>query len=136
MLVRYLGIEGTASTNFNDVSEGKYYYNFVGLAKENGLINGYSDNTFKPEEKITRQDAMVMIANVLENYLNSKVNKDTSILGNFKDSDLISSYARESVAVLVNKGIIVGNDGKLNPSANITRAEVSVIIYKLINLIN
>ena len=63
MLVRALGIDSTSTANFSDVDSSKYYAKAIATAKAYGIVNGYNDNTFKPENYITRQDMMVMVAN-------------------------------------------------------------------------
>lgn len=135
MIVKLLGLENEEySQNFSDVSDNKYYASYVGIAKKYGIVKG-NDNKFNPEKSITRQDTMVIINNVLE-MLNIKVDKNKDILKEFKDYLEISSYALNSVAALVNLGIVLGdNNQNINPKADITRAEISVIIYKLHDLL-
>jgi len=53
----------------------------------------------------------------------------------FADKDTISEYARTAMASMVSAGIIQGNDGKVNPLGNATRAEVAVMCARLVNLI-
>lgn len=55
MLVRALGIDSTSTANFSDVDSSKYYAKAIATAKAYGIVNGYNDNTFKPENYITRQ---------------------------------------------------------------------------------
>ncbi|MDE6182392.1 MAG: S-layer homology domain-containing protein [Eubacteriales bacterium] len=134
MLVRLLGINETFSENFSDVAPNAYYANAVGIAREYGIITGSTDGKFNPNANISRQDTMVMIARILQN-LGISVNNDTSVLAQFSDSANISQYALESTAILVNAGIINGNDGKINPKAPITRAEIAVVMNKLYSII-
>ena len=67
--------------------------------------------------------------------LNLNVNTDTSVLNQFSDVNSVSSYATESVAILVNSGIISGNNGKLNPISPVTRAEMATIMSKLYDVL-
>jgi len=57
----------------------------------------------------------------------------TDNLDQFTDKDQISGYAKESASVLVSYGLIEGNNGKINPLSNTTRAESSVFLYKIYN---
>lgn len=134
MLIKLLGLQGEATSNFNDVNPAAYYSNYVGLAKEYGIVNG-SNGNFNPESTISRQDTMVMIAQILDK-LYDRANKDTSVLANFKDSTNISNYAKESVATLINAGIITGNNGYIKAKDNVSRAEMATIISKVYDLLS
>lgn len=135
MFTKLLGLEnqGVSGNNFTDVSKDKYYAKYLLVAKEFGLINGYSDGSFKPENTISRQDVMVLAVNVLKS-LGFELNTNTSVLNKFSDANKISAYAKENVAILVNAGIISGSNGKINPTADITRAEMSVIVSRIYDL--
>ena len=134
MLVNVLGIDGTASDNFSDVEAGKYYYNYVGLAKEAGIVNGYGNNIFKPENLCTRAELMVMVANALK-ATGIDISADEAALSRFNDADEIPAWAAPYVAYLVSAGIVNGSNGKLNPNVDITRAEVAVIIYNVLDVV-
>ncbi len=132
MLAKLVGLEGTASSNFDDVLPDKYYYNYVGLAKEAGLVNGYGDGKFGPEKFCTRAELMVMVANALK-VLGMDITADESVLAQFSDEADIPVWARPYVAFLVENGIVNGSNGKINPNVNITRAEVAVIMFNVVN---
>ncbi|HEX9062622.1 MAG TPA: heparin/heparin-sulfate lyase HepB [Clostridia bacterium] len=120
---------------FSDVSGGSWYYEYVASAYSNGIISGRPDNTFSPEESITRQDAAVMLSNFLTKYrsVGLATNDDIKSI-TFYDSKEIAEYARNPVALAVKHGIIKGKPGNLlDPGGKITRAECAVIIYRLIN---
>ena len=56
--------------NFTDVSKDKWYYKYVVVAVNYGYINGYEDNTFRPDEKVTYEQASKMFMKALgHNYL-------------------------------------------------------------------
>lgn len=50
---------------FKDVPTSDYGYKHIKMLKEYGIVNGYSDGTFRPDDKITRRDVAIMIANAL-----------------------------------------------------------------------
>ncbi len=66
MIIDVMGINKKASSNFDDVSKGKYYENALGLAKEMGIIKAVYANYFKPEEVLTGEFAIKTIKNVLD----------------------------------------------------------------------
>lgn len=133
MLVNLLGLQPEANNRFTDVNSTAYYAPYVGTASTYGIVNG-SNGMFNPEGIISRQDTMVMISQILKS-LDLNVNADTSVLNQFSDVNSISSYATESVSVLVNSGIISGNNGKLNPTSPVTRAEMATIMSKLYDVL-
>lgn len=130
-----LGLKGEAKVTFTDVKADKYYANSVALMTEAGYVAGMANNSFKPEDHISRQDAMCIMARVLEKH--GKLNEGNSVvLNQFKDAANISDYAKANVAALVELGIITGVDSKINPKANITRAEVCVMLERVYDLLN
>lgn len=133
MLVNLLGLTPEANNKFADVNASAYYAPYVGTASTYGIVNG-SNGMFNPQGVISRQDTMVMIAQILKG-LNLNVNADTTSLSQFGDASKVSAYANESVAILVNSGIISGNNGKLNPTAPVTRAEMATIMSKLYDVL-
>ena len=64
MLVRELYPNETSSTKlpFSDVDSNSFYYNAIAVAVDNGLFNGYADNTFKPQNPITRAETAKILA--------------------------------------------------------------------------
>ena len=133
MLVNVFGIDGTATDNFDDVQAGKYYYNYIGLAKEAGIVNGYGNGKFGPENLCTRAELMVMVANALKT-LGNDITADESVLDRFSDADEIPAWAKPFVAYLVSTGIVNGSNGKINANNEITRAEVAVIMFNVVDL--
>ena len=133
MLVNLLGLTPEANNKFADVNASAYYAPYVGTASNYGIVNG-SNGMFNPQGVISRQDTMVMIAQILKG-LDLNVNADTTALKQFGDANKVSAYANESVAILVNSGIISGNNGKLNPTAPVTRAEMATIMSKLYDVL-
>ena len=133
MLVNLLGLQPEANSRFADVASTAYYAPYVGTASTYGIVNG-SNGMFNPENTISRQDTMVMMAQILK-ALDLNVNTDISVLNQFSDVNSVSSYATESVAILVNSGIISGNNGRLNPTSPVTRAEMATIMSKLYDVL-
>ena len=51
----------------------------------------------------------------------------------FFGMDAVASYAKEAVEALTGAGLIAGSNGKINPKANTTRAEVAVVLDRILN---
>lgn len=135
LIVRMLKLKADFTDNFADVKMDKYYYNEIGIAKSLGLTTGVGDNKFEPEALITRQDAFTIAYRIMKTKgLIKQI--DTSALNGILDISEISEYAKESLGALVSNGLVKGNDNKINPLGNATRAEVAVFIYRLDEIIN
>lgn len=55
-----------ANTNFSDVRAGSWYEDYVAYAQENGIVNGYTDGTFRPHQNITRAEIVKIIVKVMK----------------------------------------------------------------------
>ena len=72
--------------NFKDVKTTNWFYNDLLIAMKAGYINGYEDNTFRPNEPISREEACKILATVMGIKGDGKLN--------FKDNDSIANYNR------------------------------------------
>ena len=136
LLLRVLGKTTEFTENFNDVYEGSYYYNEIGMAKALGFASGVGDNNFDPEAAVKRQDMATLAYRVLsrEGLLTSIPN--TAVLNGFADKDSIDFYAREAIAACVDAGLMSGyGDGTINPQGNASRIEVALFIYRISNML-
>ena len=134
MLVKTFGLTGPATDNFDDVEAGKYYADALAIAKTAGIATGYGDGNFGPEKTITRQDMMVLVAKALE-FAGIELDTDTAVLDSFADADKIADYAKPYVAALANNGFATGTDNGIEPTALITRAQMSVLVAKVYDVV-
>lgn len=126
MLDRAFDAAEVKEVTFKDVTEGWYVEEVLSAAGK-GLFVGYPDDTFCPENAITRQEAMIAISRLL------KVEGEAADLKDFKDADAVGSWAVTAVAGVVKAGVIEGYpDGSLRPTQDITRAEFAKIMYKVL----
>lgn len=138
IVVKGLGLmrPGTGKDIFRDVTKNDWYFDAVSIAYEYDIIGGYGNGTFGPEDKITREQAMTMTARAMKLTglkADFKANEVEKLLEGFKDVGNSADYVRESVASCIKTGIITGREGNMvAPESNITRAEVAVIIKRLL----
>ena len=112
--------------NFDDVEEGLWYSEAVRWAASEGIVTGYSDTVFAPDDTVTREQ----LATILCRYSDGKA---TGELSSFADGDTVSDWARDAMSWAVGEGLITGKDGnRLDPSGTASRAEVAVILYRLL----
>lgn len=124
----------TETKDFKDVPSGKWYSGYVGWAVKNGVVHGYEDGTFKPEDNLTRQEMAVAVANFVDVF-GYNLTKEGGMF-EFEDQDTVGSWAVDSLGVLRDTGVIQGDDyGCFNPKNNITRAEAATVMMKLKNAI-
>ena len=126
MLVLGLGLDGTSTVSFNDVSSSAWYAQYVNIAAANGLINGDENGRFNPNVPVSRQDAAVMMYRAIGKT--SKTDK-----AYFVDYSEISWYAQDAVDYMCANGVINGiGNGIFAPHKNLTRAQSAKMIYGLL----
>lgn len=113
---------------FSDIPGNLWCAEYVQAAYENGWVNGVSENSFAPDEAITRQDAAAIVYRVMHSR---NISFDMSQVQKFSDSNDISDYALVAVNELSSGGIIKGADGRFLPKNNITRAEACAICFRV-----
>jgi len=133
ILYRYAGspdVSGLANP-FNDLKVGSWYYDAVIWAAVNGIVSGYGDGKFGPDDNITREQ----LAAILSNYAD-KAELSLSSLRDytgFSDDAAIGGYAKQAVEHLYMAGIIDGKpDGSFDPKGSATRAEVATMLMRFI----
>lgn len=120
---------------FADVAENAWYKDAVGWAAATGVVVGYSETAFGPDDSITRQQLAVMIARYARLLgLDTAAGKD--VLNRYADAAVADDWALDSLAWCVDKGIVKGRGGDvLDPTAAVTRAEAAVMLDRMIGLI-
>ena len=128
VLYRIAGEPETDGTHgFTDVANGTWYSDAIAWAAQNGVVNGIGNNKFDPDGYVTREQ----IATILFRYMKFEPVAEDK-LGAFPDADKVSSYAVEALNWAVAEGLINGSDGKLLPNDTATRAQVAVILMRLL----
>lgn len=138
IIVKGLGLmrPGSGKDVFKDVAKGSWYYDAAAIAYEYGIIDGYEDGTFGPTAKITREQVMTMTARAMKlTGLKAELTESEAdkLLSGFEDAGYAADYAKHSMASCLKTGIITGRDSHtVAPKSNITRAEVAVIVKRLL----
>lgn len=118
---------------FTDVAQDAYYANAVAWANANGIVEGYSESEFAPDEKITREQmAAIMYRYVKYKGADTSIGENTNILS-YDDFDKISEYAIPAMQWSAGSGVMVGRtDTTLNPLETTTRAETAAVLNRII----
>ncbi len=129
ILYKLAGSPESGLSDFTDVPAGQYYSGAAAWAAANGIISGYGDGRFGPNDPITREQ----LAMILRSYarLNGRDVSAQTDLSVFADAGLISGYAREAVSWACAQGLISGTSSvTLTPAGTATRAQAAVILQK------
>ncbi len=116
------------NNTFRDVDDSKWYGDAVTWAQNVGLVAGYTDGTFRPDQAVTKEE-MTAILKQFANLAGKNTNNyNISSINSYGDVNDASNYARESLAWAKENGIINPTGNSLNPKAELTRAELAVAL--------
>jgi N-acetylmuramoyl-L-alanine amidase len=126
MLGKALGLDGTKrATSFTDVGAGSTASGYIQSAADEGIINGFSDSTYRPYDPITRGQMAYLLQNGFGLTEKSNVN--------FTDIAQ-SGPLYDAVNMIATAGLTVGyGDGSFGPADNVTRQEFAVFLARGLN---
>lgn len=115
--------------NFTDVDGGAYYAEAVRWAASEKIVEGTTAETFAPDAAVTRAQMVTML------YRFAKARgMDTTQGGmairEFDDFDAVPAYALEAMDWAVNAGVLKGDNNRLLPQDNCTRAQIVTMLYR------
>ena len=123
ILYRVSGDKAPHSHPFTDVPSGRWFSDAIAWAYESGVVNGTSDDTFSPDDNVTREQAAAML------YRFAGRPTASGDVTAFNDAAKISGYAVEPLRWAVGEGIINGkSEYTLDPLGTATRAEIAKIM--------
>ena len=130
LLVRAFKLSSENTENFSDVKASDYFASELAIARNEGLVGGIGDNKYAPYNNITRQDMMVIVYRALKS-MDKLVGVDI-IRPENEDFEDVADYAKEAVSVLIGAGLVNGKNGEIAPTDFTTRAEVAVLIKRIL----
>ncbi|WP_270164520.1 S-layer homology domain-containing protein [Paenibacillus sp. SYP-B4298] len=121
------GGETAPNTVFSDAGQ-HWASAAIAQAAARGIVNGYQDGSFRPNETATRAEFVTMLARAFSLEQSSSAVK-------LKDAEQIPTWARGSVAQAMELGIITGYaDQTFRPSGTISRVELAVMVVRALGL--
>ncbi len=131
ILYRLEGSPSVSAGSFSDVADGQWYTGGVAWASANGIVAGYGNGLFGPDDNITREQLAV----ILYNYAKYKGYNITPAKGldGFIDSGRVSSWAKTAMEWAVGCNLLFGKgNNTLAPADSATRSEMAAIIQRFI----
>ncbi|MRN54729.1 chitobiase/beta-hexosaminidase C-terminal domain-containing protein [Paenibacillus monticola] len=124
MLVKALGLTFEGNSSFKDTKV-HWATEAIATLKASGIIKGYLDGTFKPNQSISRAEIVVMLSKVM----------NITLVKSDKFKDVSGNWAEHEINTLSKMGIVKGGtDGSFKPSASATRYESILMILRMLNV--
>ena len=136
MLVKVLGhdnLDVRVENPYTDINGDTENFSAIMKSEELGLVYGYPDKTFKPENKMIKAEVTSVMSHITKNIMT-----DEDVLADFSDVEEIPAWAKRAYEKAVRLGLYVNYpDGlKFEPKREITRAETAVLLAKLSKALN
>lgn len=129
-----------AGRDFKDVDKSKWYHEYIQIAFKHGIIEGRDEETFSPDDLITRQEMAVMAARIMELMNKAEILlplQVKEIIESYDDGAQVADWAETEMVLAIKNKIIRGKgENRLAPEDNATRAEAVVILKRLYDLLN
>ena len=119
----------SGASDFKDVDSNKWFAKAVAWAAANGIVNGYGDSLFGPNDPVTREQLAAILYRYAVYGGMTAVTLEEN-LGSFADTAQLSAYAIQAMNWAVGQGLINGSGSNLVPKAQATRAQVAAIIHR------
>lgn len=123
-------VEGENS--FTDVvrdSGTAWFYDAVTWAQQNGIMGGYGNSSFAPNDPITREQLAAIFYRYAQ-YKGYDTTQGGMAIREFDDYESISDYAMGAMAWAVNTGLVKGDSNLLYPKGTATRAELAALFHR------
>ena len=129
LIAKALQLTSSSPAGFSDVEQGEWYYTYVNAAANTGIIAG-SDGTFRPDDRITREEMAVILCKAY-GFLEKTASRGG--IERFSDRDAISEWAYAFVDEATTAGLISGMTADtFAPLENTTRAQAASVIKRLL----
>ncbi|MFF2910280.1 cadherin-like beta sandwich domain-containing protein [Paenibacillus sp. NPDC057934] len=127
MIVKTFNLQAANGKEFADTKT-HWAHDTIATAAALGIVNGYSEDAFGPDEWVTREQVAAIVVRAAQLAL---VDKNIS----FSDSSKISAWALPALKTAIDQGLINGyTDGTVKPTGNTTRAEAATILLRALQL--
>ena len=112
------------------MADGLYYSDAIIWAKGTGVVGGYANGNFGPDDYMTREQLATMMYRYAK-YKGYDVDKKTDLTA-FPDAGNVTEFAETAMSWAVAKGLITGDNGNLNPQGTANRAVTATIMNRFV----
>lgn len=131
-----IAVKDACVTGFEDTPGDQYYSSYVAWANINNIVKGYEDGTFKPDQSVTREEAMQILFNYC-NYKEIGPQGSWSVLVDYADIKDISEGSLNAVMWnKIKKFMLTDENNNIRPHDEVTRAEVAYAMDVLGTILN
>lgn len=120
------GIEENLENAFADVPNTAWFKNYVLTAKQEGIVEGYDDGTFKPSQTVSRAEALKIVLETVGTDIPNEVSEDP-----YNDAQKDAWYAPYA-AYAKEHNLIDARNNMLHPASGMSRAEVAELMYRVL----
>lgn len=131
LLCRAFRLNTGTRPGFSDVPADSYYAWAIATASDLGIAQG-DGGRFRPEDTLTREDAMVLVQRTMRAAGMSAPDGSEEYLRQFADGGSVSGYAKGGVAMMIQMGLVTGSNNLINPHSSISRAEMAVLVHRVL----
>jgi N-acetylmuramoyl-L-alanine amidase len=136
LVVRSLGLgQGTYNGGFADVTSDAWYAGVVGAAAAAGIIDGYEDGTFRPDQQISREELAAMVVRAMKAAGVStelEADQQAALLAKYSDASRIV-WAQKEIAAAIDSGLIEGmTDSTIGSDLQATRAQSATMLKRFL----
>ena len=117
---------------YTDVKSDAYYAPYIAWATEKGIMDGYSDTEFGPDDAITREQAAKMLYAYLTKVMNVALTEEAAV---YADDANVSDWAKEAIAANAAISFLLADENNnINPTAELTRADACYAVAQTVKL--
>ena len=114
--------------NFKDVPKNHWAYDIINTARANNLMTGYPDDTFRPDNSVSKIEAMTMLSKKIDGIMTEE--HANEILSKYSDGNKVPDWAKKDVAKVLEANALenMPNPDKIYVGSNASRAEVASML--------
>lgn len=121
--------DASGDAGYSDLSTTDNYYRAVAWAKANGILDGVFDgDKFKPNAKIRRWEALMLIYNAADAIGYTVTDPEGSELDAYSDGSKLTDEQATAISTLIASELFTSSNSKINPKAKLTRADAAILL--------
>ena len=115
-------------SGYSDLKDG-WTSSQIAKAVQMGILSGYADHTMRPNDYVTREQVFVVLGRAI--LLAQSSDNGAALQSKFSDANQVGDWSRNMISAMVESGYVHGNNGKLDPKSEITRAQFAQLVYNI-----